>query len=128
MSKENQKLLPKWILFVSGFFALMEITVGISLLVSPQSVIESIDFKAIGVDYLIYMWATRQIALGVIFGFSTLKRSRAMLTITYIFLLVMFIGDLCIGVLKNENGLLIGAIVMCVVSSLLLFKLNRLKE
>jgi len=124
---EGQKSLPKWILIVSGIFALMELMVSFSLCFSPQSVLETVDLNAKGVEYVIYMWAARQFALGFIFGFATLKKSVPMLTIAYIFFLVMFIGDFFIGVLQKENSLIIGAIVMCIISSALIFALNKRK-
>lgn len=124
---EGQKSLPKWILIVSGLFALLEIGVSFSLCFSPQSVLETVDLNAKGVDYLICMWATRQFALGFIFGFATLKKSIPMLTIAYIFFLVMFIGDLFIGISQKENSLIIGALVMCIISSALIFAINKRK-
>ena len=124
---EGQKSLPKWILIVSGLFALLELMVSLSLCFSPQSVLETVDLNAKGVDYLIYMWAARQFALGFIFGFATFKRSVPMLTIAYIFLLVMFIGDLFIGIWQKENALIIAASVMCIVASALLVALNKRK-
>src|SRR6185369_127447 len=108
---EGQKSLPKWILIVSGLFALMEILVSVSLCVSPQSVLETVDLNAKGVDYLIYMWAARQFALGFIFGFATFKKSIPMLTIAYVFFLVMFVGDFFVGISQNENSLIISAVV-----------------
>ncbi len=124
---ETQKSLPKWILIVSGLFALMELMVSVSLCFSPQSVLETVDLNAKGVDYVVYMWAARQFALGFIFAFATFKKSIPMLTIAYIFFLVMFIGDLFIGILQKENSLIISAIVMCVISSALLFVINKRK-
>lgn len=121
----KQQALPKWILIVSALFAVLELMVSISLCLSPESVLETVDHSAKGVDYLIYMWAARQFALGFIFGFATWKRSVPMLTITYIFLLVMFIGDLFIGVSQNEISLVIGAVVMCLIASVMLVALNR---
>ena len=67
---EGQRSLPKWILIVSGLFALLELMVGVVLCFSPQSVLETVDLNAKGVDYLIYMWAARQFALGFIFAFA----------------------------------------------------------
>src|SRR5258706_10723211 len=122
---EEQKSLPKWILIVSGFFALMELGVSVSLCVSPQSVLETVDLNAKGVDYLIYMWAARQFALGFIFAFATFKKSIPMLTIAYIFFLVMFVGDFFIGISQRENSLIIAALVMCVVSSAMIFVINK---
>ena len=124
---EEQKSLPKWILIVSGLFALMELMVSLSICFSPQSVLETVDIKAKGVDYLINMWAVRQFALGFIFAFATFKRSIPMLTIAYIFFLVMFVGDFFIGILQKENSLIVAALVMCIISSALIFVINKRK-
>lgn len=124
---EGQKSLPKWILIVSGLFALMEIGVSSALFFSPQSVAETVDLNAKGVDYLIYMWAARQFALGFIFAFATFKKSIPMLTIAYIFFLVMFAGDLLIGISQKDNSLIIAALVMCIISSALIFAINKRK-
>jgi hypothetical protein len=124
---EGQNSLPKWILIVSGLFALLEIGVSISLCLSPESVLETVDLNAKGVDYLIYMWAARQFALGVIFGFATFKKSVPMLTLAYIFFLVMFVGDFFIGISQKENSLIISALVMCIVSAVLIFVINKRK-
>jgi len=123
----GQKSLPKWILIVSGLFALLELMVSLSLCFSPQSVLETVDLNAKGVYYIVYMWAVRQFALGFILGFATFKKSIPMLTIAYIFFLVMMIGDLFIGILQKENSLIIGALLMCIVSSALIFAINKRK-
>jgi hypothetical protein len=122
---DTHKPLPKWILIVSALFALMEFGVSVSICISPQSVLENLDVSAKGVDYLSQMWAARQFALGFIFAFATFKKSTPMLTIAYIFFLVMFIGDFIIGIVQKENGLVISALVMCIISSALLFALNK---
>ena len=124
---EEQTSLPKWILIVSGLFALMELMVSVSICISPQSVLENVDLNAKGVDYLVYMWASRQFALGVIFGFATFKKSIPMLTIAYIFFLVMFVGDFFIGISQKENSLIISAVVMCIISSAMIFAINKRK-
>ena len=124
---EGQKSLPKWILIVSGLFALLELVVSLSLCFSPQSVLESVDLNAKGVDYLIYMWAVRRFALGFIFGFATFKKSIPMLTIAYIFFLVMMVGDFFIGISQRETSLIIAALVMCIISSVLIFAINKRK-
>lgn len=121
----EQTSLPKWILIVSGLIAALEIWVSVQLCFSPQSVLESFDLTAKGVDYLIYMWAARQFALGVIFAFATWKRSVPMLTITYIFFLVMMVGDVVIGIIQKENPLIIGAVVFTVFSLAILYVLNK---
>lgn len=124
---EGQKPLPKWILIVSGLFAIMELMVSVSLCISPQSVLETVDLNAKGVDYIIYMWAARQFALGIIFAFATFKKSIPMLTIAYIFFFVMFVGDFFIGIVQKENSLIISAIVMCIISSALIYAINKKK-
>ena len=123
----GQGSLPKWILIVSGLIALLEIMVSILICFSPESVLEQVDLNAKGVDYLFYMWASRQFALGFIFGYATLKRSVPMLTIAYIFFLVMMIGDLVIGIVKKENSLIISAAIMCIISFAMIYSLNKRK-
>jgi hypothetical protein len=124
---EAPKSLPKWILIVSGIFALLELMVSIQLCIAPESVLETVDLTAKGVDYVIYMWAARQFALGFIFAFATFKKSVPMLTIAYIFFFVMFVGDFIIGVSQKETSLVVAALVMCIISSALLFVLNKRK-
>ena len=124
---EGQKSLPTWILIVSGLFALMEFMVSLLLCFTPQSVLETVDLNAKGVDYLVQMWAARQFALGFILGFATFKKSIPMLTIAYIFFLVMMVGDFLIGIIQKDNGLMIGSLVMGIISSALLFAINKRK-
>lgn len=121
----QQKSLPKWILIVSGIFAFLELMVSFQLYFAPESVLETADLKAKGVDYLFNMWAVRQFALGFIFGFATLKKSIPMLTVAYIFFLVMMLGDLFIGIVQKENALIIGALIMILISSAILFAINK---
>ena len=122
-----KKPLPTWILIVSGLIALLELGVSLALVFSPESTLETVDLNAKGVDYLIYMWAARQFALGFIFAYATLKRSISMLTLAYIFFLVMFVGDLLIGIWQQENSLIISAIVMCIISAVMIYVLNKRK-
>jgi hypothetical protein len=124
---QEQKSLPKWILIVSGLFALMELGVSVSLFFSPQSMADKIDLNAKGVDFLIFMWASRQFALGFIFAFATIKKSISMLTLAYIFFLVMFVCDLIVGFLLKNNSLVIGGIVMTLIASTLIFLINKRK-
>ena len=126
MTQEN-KSLPKWILIVSGLFAILGLMVSSSLCFSPQSVLQTVDLNAKGVDYLIYMWAARQFAVGFIFGFATLKKSIPMLIIAYTFFLVMNVGDFFIGLSQHDNSLYIGAGVMCIIASTMLFVINKRK-
>lgn len=122
-----QKTIPTWILIVSGILALMELGVSLSLFFSPQTVADKVDLSAKGVDFVVYMWATRQFALGFILAFATIKKSVPMLTLAYIFFLVMFIGDMIVGVLQTDNFLILGGLIMCLVASALIFIINRKK-
>lgn len=121
----TQQPLPTWILIVSTLFALGGLIVSSSLCFSPQSVLRTVDLTAKGVDYLIYMWAARQFAVGFIFGFATLKKSAPMLTIAYIFFLVMNIADTFIGISQKDNSLIIGASVMCLIAPVMIYFVNR---
>jgi hypothetical protein len=80
---------------------------------------------ASGVTYLAYTWASRQFALGFIFAFATFKRSAPMLTLAYLFFLVMFAGDVVIGALQKDMTLITSAVVMCLVSGVLIFFINK---
>lgn len=122
---EQQASLPKWILIVSGLFAVMELGVGATLFLAPESFADNVDITARGVDFLLYMWATRQFALGVIFAFATFKRSAPMLLLAYIFLLVMFIGDIIIGIIQQDASLISAGLFMSVVASVLIFVVNK---
>lgn len=125
MMTNDQTTLPKWILIVTGLFALVEILVSVFLILSPESVVDTVDHTAKGVDYLIYLWAVRQFALGFILAFATFKKSIPMLTLGYIFLLIMFIGDFLIGISQKESSLILAALVMCVVSAVMIYVINK---
>jgi hypothetical protein len=124
MTKEIEAI-PKWIRIVSALFALLGAIVTATLIFSPHSALETVDLNAKGVGYLIYMWAARQFALGFIFGYATWKQSRAMLTLAYIFFLVMNVGDFFIGIHQNDKGLISGAMVVSVISIIMLYFINR---
>lgn len=117
--------LPKWILIVSGIIALMELAVSMQMSCAPESMLDMVDLKATGVDYVVQMWAVRQFALGVIFAFATLKKSAPMLTLAYVFFLVMFLGDLVVGIGQKEIALIAGGTVFTVVSVVLLLAINK---
>jgi len=126
-SLKQEISLPKWILIISGLFALMEILVSLFMYISPESSIENVDHQAKGIDFLIQMWASRQFALGFIFAFATFKKSTPMLTIAYIFLLVMFVGDLLIGISQKENSMIMASLVMCIISSAMIYVIYKKK-
>ena len=119
------KLIPKWILIVSGLFALLGLIVSSTLIFSPESALKTVDLNAKGVGYLTQMWATRQFAVGFIFAYSTLKKSIPMLTIAYLFFLIMNIGDFFVGISQQDSSVYIGAIVMCIISITMLYFINK---
>ena len=121
----EQKTLPTWILIVSGLLALLELGASMLFVFSPQSLADTVDLNAKGVDFLILMWASRQFSLGFIFAFATIKKSNPMLTLAYIFLLAMFVGDLCIGFAKHDSSLYINAGVMCFIPLTMIYFLNK---
>jgi len=122
---EQQKSIPKWILIVTALFALMELAVSISMFLMPESMFETVDLNAKGALFLVYMWASRQFALGVILAFAAFKKSIPMLTIAYVFFFVMFVGDFLIGISQKENALIITAVVMCAISSAMIYAINK---
>ncbi len=121
------KPLPKWILIVTGLFALLELGVSVALCLSPQAVLDTVDLNAKGVNYVIYMWAARQFAFGFILAWATFKRSVPMLTLAYIFFLVIMIGDFVIGLVQKENAIMISSLVMMVICGALIAALNKRK-
>lgn len=125
MNRRTRIYPSNWILLVSVIIAIMEIMVSMALCFSPKSVLEHADLKAEGVRYLFYIWSSRQFALGIMFAYASIKRSFGMLTLAYIFFLVMFIGDLLIGFATNETSMIIAAAVMCVISLVMLYALKK---
>ncbi len=122
---QEQKSIPKWILIVSGLLAAMSFMVSATLCFSPESSLQTVDLNAKGVDFLIYMWASRQFAVGFIFGLAIWKKSIPMLTIAYTFILVMNIGDCLNGVLHNDSSLYLGAGLICIIASTMIYFINK---
>ena len=52
---QGKKSLPKWILIVSGLFALLGFMVSFSLCFSPQSTLQTVDLNAKGVDMTVVL-------------------------------------------------------------------------
>ena len=123
--KTTIKTLPVWIIIVSVLFALMELAVSFLICFSPESVLEKADLSNKSIQFLIYIWASRQLALGVILAFATLRKSASMLVLCYLFLLVMFTGDLFIGLAQKENNMVMSALVMCIISIVMLYSTSK---
>lgn len=119
------KNLPLWLIIVSGMFAALEIMVSFSIWFTPETVVEVSTLKSNGVIFLTRMWAVRQFALGSIIGFATWKKSTPMLTLSYIFLLIMFLGDGLVGIVQKEQPLIMAAGLMCCISGAILFMLHK---
>ncbi len=125
--KIEKPTIQKWILLLSGLFALLELFVSFTIWFTPEVVIENIDLTANGVQYIVRMWAVRQFALGGIFVYAIIKKSASMLRVAYLFFLLMFLGDLFIGILQHEMGLIVSAIVMCIISIVCMYFLSKNK-
>lgn len=124
MKIENARL-ANWILLLSGLFALLELFVSFVIWFTPEAVVENLDLTAKGVDYIVRMWAVRQFALGGIFVYALIKKSASMLSVAYVFFLLMFLGDLLIGVLQKELALILSGCLMCCISIVCLYKLSK---
>jgi hypothetical protein len=122
---QEKNFVPKWILIVSGFFAVLGLIVTSTLIFSPELALNTVDLNAKGVDYLIYMWAARQFAVGFIFGFATFKKSASMLTLAYIYFLVMNIADILVGISQRDYSLIGGAAFMCIIASTMIYFINK---
>ncbi|HRH62610.1 MAG TPA: hypothetical protein PLI68_04710 [Bacteroidia bacterium] len=125
--KIEKPTIQKWILLLSGLFTLLELFVSFTIWFTPEVVIENIDLTANGVQYIVRMWAVRQFALGGIFVYAIIKKSASMLRVAYLFFLLMFLGDLVIGILQHEMGLIVSAIVMCIISIVCMYFLSKNK-
>jgi hypothetical protein len=122
---QTQNSLPKWILIVSALVALMEIGGSIFMCLSPESMADSVDVAARGVSFILCLWSVRQFALGVIFAYATFRKSAQMLSVCYLFFLVMFVGDLVLGVVQHETNLIVSAAVMSLIGAGMLYAVNR---
>jgi len=124
----KQSFIPKWFIILTALFSLMEIAVAISLAFSPSSFLEDVDLNAKGVDYIIKMWAVRQFALGVILAYAAYKRSSQMLSISWIFILVMFLGDTLIGIQQKTNSLVIAGLIMSIIAAGMLYFITKIES
>jgi hypothetical protein len=125
---QERKLVPKWILIVTGLLALSTLIGGVALIFSPETVADSADLTAKGVYYLIHIWAVRQFAMAFIFAFATFKKSFPMLLITYIALLITSIGDIIVGISQKESSFFIPAIFVSIIASVMIYFVNKQAE
>ncbi len=107
-----KKTIPLWVTTVAGLIALMGIFVGCSLYLTP------------GTRYLANMWAARQIAIAAIIGYSLLRRSVPMLTVSLLAYCVMNVQDAAIGISIGDNGLIIGALFVCLLSAAMIYVIS----
>ena len=105
----NDSRIPVWIRIVSGLIALLGIFVGISLYVSPQTFMPDVDFTATGSQYLVQMWAARQVAIAGIIAFSVIRGSLPMLLVSLLAYAMMNVQDIIIGFSNQDYGLAGGA-------------------
>lgn len=74
------------------------------------------------------LWAARQIALATIIGFSTIKKSIPMLQISLAAYSVMNMQDVLIGIVRRDQGLIIGATLFMVGPALMVFRLSKVAK
>lgn len=97
------------------------------LIISPGSAITTVDLKTEGINYLLQMWAARQVACASIFCWALFKKSLPMLSLAYVFYLVMNFGGVIIGWVQADAGLWIGASVKSVFSLIVIRRLGRIQ-
>jgi len=117
--------IPKWITILSSLIALLGLFVGASLYISPGTFMPEINFSLPGITYLTNMWAARQVAIGFIIGYSVIRQSGSMLSISLTAYSIMNIQDTAIGIAKQDQGLIIGASLFCILSAIMIFVLNK---
>ncbi len=108
--------IPKWISIVSGLISLLAFFVGASLYFLPSTFLKNVDVASSGVLFLIGMWASRQIAIAVVIGYSTIKQSASMLKISLGAYALMNVQDIGIGIAQRDIGLIMGATFFCALS------------
>lgn len=117
--------IPLWIRIVSALIALLGLFVGFSLYLSPGTFIPGIDFSEPELNYLAQMWAARQISIAGIIGFSLVRKSPAMLSVSLLAYCIMNLQDLVIGFAKADYGLAGGASFFFVLSAVMIFVLFK---
>ena len=121
----SQDRIPKWISIVGGIICLMGLFVGCSLYLSPGTFIKDVDFSSGGTRYLANMWGARQIAMAAIIGLSILRRSAPMLQVSLLAYCLMNVQDAVIGIIRGDQGLIIGATVVTVLTGHMAFRLSK---
>ena len=119
------KSIPLWVTIVAGLIALMGIFVGCSLYLTPGTFIKIVDFATPGTRYLANMWAARQIAIAGIIGYSLIRKSVPMLTVSLLAYCVMNVQDAAIGISISDNGLIIGATFVCLLSASMIYVISQ---
>ena len=121
----SQDQIPKWISIIGGLICLLGLLVGCSLYLSPGTFIKDVDFSLGGTRYLANMWGARQIAIAAIIGISIFRKSAPMLQISLLAYCLMNIQDAVIGIIRGDQGLIIGATVVTVLTGYMSFRLSK---
>jgi hypothetical protein len=91
----------------------------------PGTFIPGIDFSKPEINYLTQMWAARQIAIAGIIGFSLIRKSPVMLSVSLLAYCIMNLQDLIIGISRADYGLAGGASFFFILPALMIFVLAR---
>lgn len=127
MTNYNNPKVPTWIFIISILFSLMELAGAGVLFFAPDAVAHNVEIHEDGIQQILNMWAVRQLALAVIFVYATWKRTRPHLTIAYIFLLVMMLGDVVISLQHKDIPSAGMAGFIALISTYVLWSLHRMK-
>ena len=125
LTEKSTKIIPLWITIVSGLISAVGLFVGASLYISPGTFLPHLDFSSVDIRYLVNMWAARQIAIAAIIGYSLIKQSLPMIKLSLLAYCIMNVQDIVIGIIKLDNGLIIGASIACGVSAFMIFTLTK---
>lgn len=117
---------PLWIIIVSSLLALLGLSISISMYVMPvNSFIPTLDPANAGVHYLNSMCAARQLAIAACLAVAVIRRSPAMLTLSWLCYLLLNIQDALIGLGQNDTGMIAGGAVISVLAIIIMIRLNR---
>jgi hypothetical protein len=117
--------IPLWITIASALIAALALFVGGSLYVSPGSFIPDIDFSQPHTQFLVHMWASRQVAIASAIFFSLLRKSPPMLLVSLGAYCLMNLQDVWIGISLADGGLAVGAGFFATLSGNMVFVLAR---
>lgn len=117
--------IPKWILALTLIFSLLSIYLAITITLAPENRIPNTDFYPKGIQYILHLWAARQATIGIILGYSAIKKSAPMLHLALLTYLIMNILDAFVAYSQNDMELFGGASVISILLAIMFYVLNK---